>query len=64
MNSLTNLARYWVSGEDSRPGRQTNWIQSYLSGKGKKTRFVLELSKVVFVLALSANIVAGMTRVL
>ena len=64
MTSVMTLVRYWTAGEDSRPGRQDHWNQIYLPGKKRRTRFALELSKVVFVLALAAHVTAGISRIL
>lgn len=64
MSSVMTLVRYWVAGEESRPGRQDYWNHTYLPGKRRMSRFFLEMSKVVFVLALAANAAAGLTRIL
>lgn len=64
MSSVMTLVRYWVAGEDSRPGRQDYWNHTYLPGKSRQVRFLLETSKVVFVIALAANVAAGLSRIL
>lgn len=64
MTNIATVLRYWVSPEESRPGRQDYWNHTFLAGKSRSRRFCWEASKVGFILVLSANIVAGLTRVL
>lgn len=64
MSSVMTLVRYWVAGEESRPGRQDYWNHIYLEGKTRGGRLFLKMSKVVFILSLSANIAAGLSRIL
>lgn len=62
MTSVMNLLRYWISPEDSRPGRQEHW-HMVLAEKNRANRLLWESSKVAFILVLSANIAAGLSHI-
>ena len=64
MSAVMTLVRYWVAGEESRPGRQDYWNHTFLPGKSRLGRFFLETSKVIFIIVLAANIAAGFSRIL
>ena len=64
MNTLLTLLRYWVSGEDSRLGRQDEWNHGVLMKKSPRVRFCWELSKAVFVLVLSFYLCLGLIHLL
>ncbi|HCY87756.1 MAG TPA: hypothetical protein DHV36_21655 [Desulfobacteraceae bacterium] len=64
MSTVTTLIRYWVAGEDSRPGRQDFWNHQFLAGKTRAGRFCWEASKVGFILCLSTGIFTGLTRII
>ncbi len=64
MSSVTTVLRYWVSGEESRPGRTNFWNHHFLAGKTRASRFCWESSKVGFVIVLSTGIFTGLTRII
>lgn len=60
-NSLKQVIRYHVSGEESRIGRKDYWNSVFLANRTPDERRCLEYSKVFFVLALSLCIMAAVS---